>query len=163
MDQYEVNRPSNRLYEGLVTANGLILIAVWCFILPSLRQAVLAGFATYILLVGLLRLIFLRDHNAGMKLMRKKQYAEAAEAFSRSEAYFAKHPKVDKFRFITIFSSSAIPYRQMALNNMGICYREVGEYLEALKAFRQLAELNPDFPEIQKTIKDVQQQLEFPY
>ena len=163
MDPYEVNRPRNYLYEGLVTLNGLILIAVWCFLLPTLRQAVMAGFATYLLLTGLLRLIFLKDHRAGMKLMRKKQYAEAAEAFSRSETYFKKHPNLDKFRFITVFSSSAVPYRQMALNNMGLCYLEAGEAFEALKAFRTLAELNPDFQNIEKTIKEIQRELEFPY
>jgi len=163
LDQYEVSRPRNYLYEGLVTLNGLILIGIWCCILPTFRQAVIAGFATYLLLVWLLRLIFLKDHNAGMKLMRKKQYAAAAEAFACSESYFKKHPNVDKFRFITVFSSSAIPYRQMALYNRSLCYREIGENLEALKALRTLAELNPDFQGIDKTMKEVQRDLEFPY
>lgn len=96
----------------------------------------------------------------GMKFLQAKNYSDAAAAFQRSHDFFEKHASIDKYRFITMFSSCAIPYRQMALNNMGLCYLHMGEDAKALDIFRKLAELNSNYPYITRTIEEIQKHID---
>ena len=153
-------RPRNYLYEFLVILNGLVLIGIWWIILQSIRKAAMAGCISYLILAWCLRFAFQKHHMRGMKLLRAKAYSDAAAAFQKSHDFFDKHPFVDKYRFITMFSSSAIPYQQMALNNLGICYLHMGEDVKALDTFKHLAELNSNYPNIAKTIEEIQKHID---
>lgn len=155
----KIIRPRNYLYEFLVFLNGLVLIGIWWIILQSVRKAVMAGCVSYLILAWSLRFAFQKHHMSGMKFWKAKNYSDAAAAFQQSYDFFDKHPSVDKYRFITMFSSSAIPYQQMALNNMGICYLHMGENVKALDAFKHLAELNSNYPNITKTIEEIQKHI----
>lgn len=160
MDQQKMIRPRNYWYECLVILSGLVFIGIWWLILRSARKAILAGCLSYIILAWSLRFAFQKHHMDGMKLMRAKNYHEAAAAFQQSQDFFEKHPAIDKYRFITMFSSSAIPYRQMALNNLGICYLYLGEDAKALDVFKKLAELNSSYPNIDKAIKEIRSHID---
>lgn len=160
MEQIKVIRPRNYLYELLVIINGLILIGIWWIFLQSARKATLAGCLSYLFLAWCLRFIFQKYHMNGMKFMRAKNFSDAAAAFQQSHNFFEKHPSIDKYRFITMFSTSAIPYRQMALNNLGICYLHMGEDAKALDAFKKLAELNSNYPYITKTIEEIEKHID---
>jgi tetratricopeptide (TPR) repeat protein len=153
-------KPRNYLYEFLVILNGLVLIGIWWIILQSARKAMLAGCVSYLILAWCLRFTFQKHHMNGMKFLQAKNYSDAAAAFQRSHDFFKKHPSIDKYRFITMFSSSAIPYQQMALNNMGICYLHMGENAKALDAFKKLAELNSNYPHITKAIEEIQKHID---
>lgn len=160
MERRNIIRPRNYWYEFLVIFNGLVLIGIWWLILRSVRKAILAGCLSYIVLAWCLRFAFQKHHMDGMRLLRKKNYPEAAAAFRQSLAFFEKHPGIDQYRFITMFSSSAIPYRQMALNNLGICYLHMGEDAKALDTFRKLAEVNSSYPNIHKVIEQIQNHID---
>lgn len=160
MEQLKIVRPRNYWYEFLVILNGLVLIGIWWLILQSARKAMLAGCLSYFILAWSLRFAFQKHHMNGMKLMQAKNYHKAAVAFQQSQNFFEKHPAIDKYRFLTMFSSSAIPYQQMALNNLGICYLYMGEDAKALDAFKKLAELNSSYPYIDKTIKEIQSHID---
>lgn len=157
--EQKIIRPRNYLYEFLVILNGLILIGIWWIILQSLRKALMAGCISYLVLAWGLRLIFQKHHSKGMVFLQAKNYADAAAAFRQSQDFFEKHPAVDRYRFITMFSSSALPYQQMALNNLGICYLHLGENAKALEAFQKLADLNCNYPYIAKTIEEIQEHM----
>ena len=150
----------NYLYEFLVILNGLVLIGIWWLILRSPREAMMAGCVSYVILAWCLRLTFQKHHIKGIQFLKAKNYADAAAAFRQSLDFFEKHPSIDKYRFITMFSSSAIPYQQMALNNMGICYLHMGENAKALDAFKKLAELNSNYPHITKAIEEIQKHID---
>ena len=160
MVQVRIIRPRNYLYEFLVFLNGLILIGIWWFIFRSTHKAILAGCLSYLLLAWCLRFIFQKYHRNGMKFIKAKCFSDAAAAFQQSHDFFEKHPYIDKYRFITMFSSSAIPYQQMALNNLGICYLHMGEDAKALDVFKKLAELNSNYPYITKTIEEIQKHID---
>lgn len=160
MEQIKIIRPRNYLYEFLVILNGLVLIGIWWIVLQSPRKAMLAGCLSYLVLAWCLRLIFQKHHRNGMKFLRAKNYSNAAAAFQTSHDFFEKHPAIDKYRFITMFSSNAIPYQQMALNNMGICYLYMDEAGKALEAFKNLAELNSNYPYITKIIEEIQKHID---
>lgn len=160
MAQFPIIRPRNYLYEFLVILNGLVLIGIWWLIFKSLYPALLAGCWSYLILAWSLRLTFQKHHRKGMKLLRAQNYTEAATAFKNSYEFFAKHPNIDKYRFITMFTSNALPYRQMALNNLGICYLYMGECTKALETFTALATLNSNYPYITKTIEEIQKHID---
>lgn len=156
----KIIRPRNYFYEFLVFANGLALVGIWWIILRSVREAIMAGCVSYLILARVLRYGFQKHHRRGMKLVREKNYSAAAAAFQQSYEFFQKHPAVDKYRFITMFSSNAIPYQQMALNNMGLCYLHMEENIKALGAFKNLAALNMDFPNVTKVIEEIQKNID---
>ena len=156
----KIIRPRNYLYEFLVILNGLVLIGIWWLILQSTRKAIMAGCASYLILAWSLRLTFQKHHMNGMKFLRAKNYSEAATAFQKSHDFFVKHPLVDKYRFITMFSTSAFPYQQMALNNLGLCYLHMEENAKALDTFKQLAALNSNYPNLTQAIEMIQKHID---
>ena len=159
MEKLKTVRPRNWLYELLVLLEGLVIFAIWWLILDSRKHILLCGAITYLALAWTLRLIFQRHHRKGMKLLRRKQLSEAAVSFQNSFHFYKKYPWIDKYRFITMFSSNAIPFQQMALNNLGICCLHLGRDREALEAFEKLAQLNGDSPNIHRVIEEVQKRI----
>lgn len=160
MEQVKTIRPRNWLFEFLVGLELFLIVGIWRMCLDSWKYAFMFGGTTYIVLAWTLRLILQQHHRRGMQLFRRKQYGEAAAAFRDSRDFFAAHPWIDKYRFVTMFSSNAIPFQQMALNNLGLCYLHMGEDEKALAAFRQLSELNSDYPYIRKTLEAIQKHME---
>ena len=160
MERLKTIRPRNYLFEVLVFLNGIVLIGIWWLILRDVRKAILAGCISYLVLAWCLRLLFQRHHMLGIKHLRTKNYAEAAACFARSYEFFSNHPGIDRFRFITMFASSAIPYQHMALNNLGICYLYLGQDQQALDAFRKLAALNANYPNIDAAIDAIQRHMQ---
>ena len=160
MEQLKVIKPRNYLYEFLVLLSQLIIITIWWLLLQNLLEALMTGCISYLILAWTLRLTFQKHHRKAMKLMHIKNYSDAISAFQNSYDFFEKHPNIDKYRFITMFSSSAIPYQQMALNNIGICYLYMNENTKALDSFQKLAALNENYPYITKTIEEIQKHMD---
>ena len=160
MEQTKTIRPRTWVYELLVCLELLLIIGIWWAFSDSWKHAFIFGGLTYFTLAWALRLILQRHHRKGMHFLRRKNYEAAAEAFRNSHRFYESYPWVDQYRFITMFSSSAIPYRQMALNNLGICYLHMGENITALNVFKELAALNSAFPYIDKTIQTIQSHID---
>ena len=160
MKKLKTVRPRNWLYELLVLLEGLLIFALWWLILGSRKQIFLCWAITYLALAWTLRGIFQRHHRRGMKLLRRKKFSEAAVSFQNSFHYFASHPRIDKYRFITMFSSNAISFQHMALNNLGICFLHLGRNQEALETFENLAGLNGDIPNLQLVIEALRKHIQ---
>ena len=160
MEREKVIRPRNWLYELLVCAELAFIVAIWQMVFRSWLRTFMFGGTTYLILAWTLRLTLQRHHRKGMKLLRQKQYEEAAAAFQNSFSFFTKHPWIDKCRFITMFSSNAIPFGQMAVNNLGICYLHMGEDAKALEAFTKLAEISGNYPNITTIIAEIQKHID---
>ena len=159
MNQMKTSRPRNWLYEFWIILIGAVLIGFWWLILGSARQALVAGAWTYLILAWSTRLIFQKHHRRGMQHLRNQNYLDAVAAFQKSYDFFTKYPAIDKYRFLTMFTSSAFPYRQMALNNMGLCYLYLGQEEKALETFEELAELNPEYTNLKEAIEMIRQHL----
>ena len=159
MEKPRTVRPRNWLYELLVLLEALLIFAIWWLILDSRKNLFLCWAITYFTLAWTLRGIFQRHHRKGMNLLRRKQFSEAAVSFQNSFHFYEKYPWIDKYRFITMFSSNAIPFQQMALNNLGICCLHLGRDREALEAFEKLAELNGDIPNLHRAIEELQKHI----
>ena len=106
------------------------------------QEAVIYMAATYLTLSYFLRTQIPKFHREGIKLVKKEDFEEAIPYFEKSYEFFEKHKWVDKYRFITLLSSSRMTYQEMALANIGFCYGQLGNgekskeyYTRTLKEF----------------------------
>lgn len=88
--------------------------------------------------------ILLKHHKSGISFLKLNQFREAISAFQSSYSFLAKYSWIDKYRFLTMLDSSAVPYREMALCNIAFAHVQLEETEEAQEHYkRTLAE----FPE----------------
>lgn len=98
---------------------GILILIYYLF---RIQDCVLCGVVTYLLLSMLLKLVIARDQRRGMRYLKSGMFEDAIEYFEKSYAFFSKYGWVDKYRFITLLSSSRISFKEMALVNIGYCY-----------------------------------------
>lgn len=108
------------------------------------RKAFLYGAMTYLMTSYLLRSFIPKDHRNGIKKNHSGDFKGAILDFQKSYDFFSRYDWVDKYRFITLLSSSKMSYKEMALTNIGFCYSQIGEgenarqyYERTLKEFPQ--------------------------
>jgi tetratricopeptide (TPR) repeat protein len=95
------------------------------------------GAISYLFLSFSLRNILTRHHKAGIRLIRKKDYKTAIYAFQRSYDFFTRNNWIDKFRYLTVLSSSAMCYREMALCNIAFSYSQIGDGKKAKEYYEK--------------------------
>ena len=79
-----------------------------------------------------------------MRLVKQHRFADALACFEKSVDYFSKNKWVDKYRFLTLLSSSKVTYKEMGLCNIAFCYSQIGRGREAKEYYEQVIK---DFPE----------------
>ena len=138
--------PTVRQLSWLAIIPQLILIGLftWLYHLNGSEMPFLLGALTYSFLALLLRKIIAKQHRQGIRLARQQKFAEAIPHFEKSVAYFTRNNWVDKYRFVTLLSSSRGSYREMGLCNIAFCYSQTGNGAKA-KEYYELA--LKDFPE----------------
>lgn len=102
------------------------------------------GLVTYLILSFGLRTFIPHNHNKGMKYVKKNKFAEAIPCFEKSYNFFKENNWVDKYRFITLLSSSAMSYREMSLTNIALCYEQLGDIFKAKEYYEKTLEEFPN-------------------
>lgn len=117
-------------------------LIIYIFNLSQFEDPFLYGALTYLGLSFFLRNFIAKDHREGMRLVKKENFQEAIEKFERSVAFFAKNKWIDRYRFLTLLSSSKMTYKEMGLCNIAFCYSQTNQgekakayYERALKEF----------------------------
>lgn len=138
--------PIVKQYAWISTIPQLAVMGLLIFIyyLAHSRDPIIHGALTYLAISFCLRTFIPKDHRKGMDLVRQKRYAEAIPFFKSSYAFFTRNLWIDKYRYLTLFSSSAISYREMALNNIAFCYSQSGQGKESEEAYKKVLEEFPD-------------------
>ena len=154
------NVKKETLYGIYVAVAAVAVFAIWYLVLKDLGQAVVAWVVTYLAVVWCLRLIFEKYHMKGIRLVQARKYAQAIEQFRKSHALFLKYPLMDKYRQGTMLSKNKIPYGEMALNNIGVCYVCMGEYEKALAEYEALAAWNKNYPNVDQSIAEIKEKME---
>ena len=119
-----------------------ILIFIWYQFNPE--KALLLGAMTYLIISFLLRNLISRDHRKGIKKNNKGRFKDAISDFEKSFHFYKKYEWIDKYRFITLLSSSKFSYREMALGNIGFCYAQIGNGKKSKEYYEKTLE---EFPE----------------
>ncbi len=104
----------------------MITIFVICK-LSGTSDPIFSGAILYLIILITLRIVVPRNHRRGISLFKKKEFAAAKDEFIKSYEFFRKNSWIDKYRYLTLLSSSRISYREMALLNTAYCYGQIGE------------------------------------
>ena len=98
---------------------------------------VLAGVAPVFVWSLSSRYLVARHQRRGVRLMKAHEYDAAITSFEASYAFFSNHRWLDRYRAFVLMSSSAIPYREMALANVAFCHSQAGRGAEAKAAYQR--------------------------
>jgi tetratricopeptide (TPR) repeat protein len=120
----------------------LILIAVYNRF--GFEDAGLYGALTYLSLSMGLRYFIPKNHREGIKLTKNNQFEKAISEYEKSYDFFTNNEWIDKYRYITLLSSSKMNYREMALCNIAFCYSQIGNGTKAIAFYKKTLE---EFPE----------------
>lgn len=119
-----------------------LLIFFWWLVNP--KEAILYGAINYLIISISLRSFVASSHRKGMRLMKSEKFEESISHFEASYAFFTKHTWLDKYRFITLLSSSKMTYKAMALNNIAFAYGQMGNIEESKAKYEQLLQEYPE-------------------
>jgi hypothetical protein len=129
---------------SLVPQIALMGLLILVFHLMGVNAAHVFGGLTYLLLsIGLRNLIGM-DHRKGMTLIKQHQFENAIPRFEASVEFFTKYSWVDKYRYLTLLSSSKMTYREMGLCNIAFCYGQIGQGAKARAFYEQVRTEYPD-------------------
>lgn len=112
-------------------------LLIFGYYLAGMRDFILYGALTYLAISFGLRYFIPKDHRQGIRLVQQKYFQEAIPYFQKSYAFFKKYSWVDKYRFLTLLSSSKMCYKEMALNNIAFCYGQVGKGDKAIEYYNR--------------------------
>jgi tetratricopeptide (TPR) repeat protein len=91
------------------------------------QNAILPGVIIYLAISFPLRFGIPHHHRKGIALFKQGAFAEAIPFFEKSYLFFKKYSWVDRYRYVTLLSSSQISYREMALLNIAFCHGQSGD------------------------------------
>ena len=102
------------------------------------------GAAVYFIYLFASRKFIPRAHRRGIRLSQAQQFEEAIRSHEESYEFFTRHSWLDRYRSITMMSSSAISYREMALLNIAFAYSQIGNGEKAKKCYQRALKEFPD-------------------
>ena len=138
--------PTVRQTNWISIVPHLVIMAIIILIWYQFNQekAFLFGSMTYLIISFSLRNLIPRDHRKGIKKNNAEKFKDAIPDFEKSYAFFKKNEWIDKYRFITLLSSSKMSYREMALANIGFCYSQIGDGIKSKEYYERTLK---EFPE----------------
>lgn len=122
---------------------GTLMFVFSLFIRPIYIDVIL-GSATYLVLSMVLERGIAHNHKKGISLTKKGNYTQAIEEYKKSYDLFCKHSWIDKYRYITLLSSSSYSYTEMALVNLAFCYLHCENVELAKQYYQKTLKLFPD-------------------
>ncbi len=126
-----------------LTVMGILMFAFSLFIRP-ISIDVFLGAVTYLLFSIVLERGIAHNHRKGISLSKVGNYAQAIEEFKKSYDLFCRHSWINKYRYITLLSSSRYSYTEMALVNLAFCYVQSGNIELAKQYYQKTLKLFPD-------------------
>jgi tetratricopeptide (TPR) repeat protein len=131
-------------WVSLVPQIAFILILIAVYNQFGFKDPGLYGALTYLILSMGLRYFIPKNHRNGIQLTKINQFEKAISEYEKSYEFFTKNDWIDKYRFITLLSSSKMNYREMALCNIAFCYSQIGNGAKAIEFYQKTLE---EFPE----------------
>ena len=133
----------------------ILLLGLFIFIyyLLGVRFFLLFGALTYLALSYGLKSFIINDHQKGIKLVKRGNFIDAIPYFEKSVKFFSENSWLDKYRYLTMLSSSKMGYREMGLCNIAFCYSQTNKGLEAKELYRVILKEYPENILANATIK----------
>lgn len=131
-------------WASLIPQIAFILILISVYNQFGFKDPGLYGALTYLILSMGLHYFIPKNHRKGIQLTKINQFEKAISEYEKSHEFFTKNDWIDKYRFITLLSSSKMNYREMALCNIAFCYSQIGNGAKAIEFYQKTLE---EFPE----------------
>lgn len=123
---------------SVVPQLAIVALLVGGLHVAGVQRPFVPGAIAYLALALTLRTTIATPHRRGISLVRQGKYGEAIQYFQQSFDFFTRHKWVDDFRFLTMFSSARMSYREMALVNMAFCYSQTGDGRNAKQYYERV-------------------------
>jgi len=94
--------------------------------------------------IFVVRLVFMRDHHAGIVAMQAGRFADGLTAFERSEATWKGRRSLDRFRAVLLGNASPYEVLTLARYNQAYALSRLGRGDEALSRLDALLAEEPD-------------------
>ena len=104
-----------------------ILLTFFGLTVRPFNLALLLAMLTYLIISFTLRFTIPHNHRKGILFFRAGKFEPAIDEFQKSYDFFTKHKWIDRYRYITLLSSSRISYLEMALMNIAVCCAQSGD------------------------------------
>ena len=101
------------------------------------RDCVTAGVIIYLVIFFMLRFGIPIYHRKGVALYKKGLFKDAIPYFEKSYEFFKKNKWIDRYRYITLLSSSSASYTEMALLNIAFCYGQDGDGGKSIEYYKK--------------------------
>ena len=131
-------------WSSLIPQLSFMGVLIFGFYLMKSEDPVIHGTVTYLAISLALRILIPKDHRKGIVLVKQQKFLEASSYFEKSYEFFSKNLWIDKYRFLTLLSSSRISYREMALCNIAFCYSQIGDGKKAIEYYTRTLQEFPD-------------------
>jgi len=140
------NVPVIRKISWLAFFFQLLLLSVlsYTYYLLKITEPFIWAAVTYSLLAFALRNLIAVNHRHALKLVREKKFVEAIPFFEKSFNFFTENSWIDKYRFLTLLSSSGMCYREMALCNIAFSYSQENNGLKAIEYYTKVINEYPN-------------------
>jgi len=124
----------------LAAMSGAMFVAY----LVGAPDPMVCGAAGYLIYSFGSRRLLTRSHRAGIRLVKRGQFAEASKRFQESLQFFERYPWIDRFRSFVLMSPSAVSYQEMALANIAFCYGQLGNGEQSRTYYKKCLERFPE-------------------
>jgi tetratricopeptide (TPR) repeat protein len=114
----------------------LLVIMLICSLFNS-QVAIIVGVISYITITTVVPRLAALTINKGIKLVRQEKFQEAIPYFEHSYDFYERNSWIDKYRFLVVFSSSKISYREINLCNIAFCYGQLQQKEKCIEAYQR--------------------------
>lgn len=143
MESVPTERPTSVLGSLVSLGTLLLFCAVGALLAARAEIGILAGAAVFMIYRILVREVLCRDHRAGVRLTRSGDFRGGLAAFQKSEQLWARHPTLDRMRWLLLGSSGPYPFRILGLYNQAYCLSRLNRVREAMDVVKRVLELDP--------------------
>ncbi|WP_316805499.1 tetratricopeptide repeat protein [Pedobacter nototheniae] len=129
-------------WTALIIQFIIIILFYYAFEYLGIGEPLIFASLAYVILAFILRKTIAGNHRKGLKLIKQQQFRESIPYFEKSIVFIERHNWVDQYRFITLFSSSKLSYKEMDLCNIAFAYSQIGEGEKAIVYYEKAKALN---------------------
>lgn len=123
----------------------LLLVVLFVFFYPlSHDLGVFYGCITYLIILYTLRLLIPRSFRKGIILIKQNRFEDAIGYFKKSRQFFTTYSWVDKYRCVTLLSSSNRCYMEISMCNEAFALSQIKRGAEAILIYHEVLEKFPE-------------------
>ena len=133
MTKTPIVRPISWINAAIsVSILAAFVLVAWTFARTS---GIFWGAIAYLALSQILRRTIPHHHRSAICHCKRQEFQQAITEFEKSIAFFSNNVWVDKYRAITMLSSSGMSYREMGMVSLGFCYAQLGDGMSARRMY----------------------------